>query len=126
MHLRDASVRLIERSFLELAEEWWRPAMTRLTLLLDPGRNKRGVKSFVDIGPVFEAGRTYSRTIGEAGRNAEDRPLGTGFVKSFRVGSADRIGPDSARGTRTAPRPKPAARSSSRLGSRWITPSRRG
>jgi hypothetical protein len=115
VHLRDASVRLIERSFLELAEQWWRPATTGLTLLIDPGRNKRGVKSFVDIGPVFEAGR-----------DAEERSLGTGFVKSFRVGPADRIGPDSARGTRTAPRPKPAARSSSRLGSRWITPSRRG
>jgi hypothetical protein len=103
VHVRAAVGRVIELPFLELAEEGWNPAMMRLTIPIDPGRIKRGVKPLVDVGPVFEAGKTYSRTSGEAGRDAEDRPRRTGFEKRFRVGPADRSGPDPARGTFTAP-----------------------
>ena len=103
VHVRDAAGRVIELPFLELEEELWDPAMTRLTLLIDPGRIKRGVKPLVDIGPVFEAGKTYSLTVGEACRDAEDRPLRAGFAKKFRIGPADRIGPDPARWMINAP-----------------------
>ena len=103
VHVRAAVGRVIELPFPELAEEGWNPAMMRLPLRIDPGRIKRGVKPRVDVGPVFEAGKTYSRTSGEAGCDAEDRPRRTGFEKRFRVGPADRSGPDPARGTFTAP-----------------------
>ncbi len=103
VRVRAAVGRVIELPFPELAEEGWNPAMMRLPLRIDPGRIKRGVKPRVDVGPVFEAGKTYSRTSGEAGRDAEDRPRRTGFEKRFRVGPADRSGPDPARGTFTAP-----------------------
>lgn len=97
VHLRDAVGRAIDLPFLEIDEELWNPAMTRLTLLIDPGRIKRGVKPLVDIGPVFEAGETYSLTIGEACLDAEGRTLRAGFEKKFRIGPADRTAPDPAR-----------------------------
>lgn len=96
VQLRDAAGRVIELAFLELDEELWDPTMQRLTLLIDPGRIKRGVKPLVDIGPVFEAGKEYSLAIGADCEDAEGRPLRTGWVKTFRVGPADRTPPDPA------------------------------
>ena len=103
IELRDATGRAIELPFLELDKELWDPAMTRLTLLIDPGRIKRGVKPLEDIGPVFEAGKKYSLTIGSECRDAEGRPLRVGFEKKFLVGPADRTPPDPARWKITAP-----------------------
>jgi hypothetical protein len=97
VHLRDAAGRVIDLPFLEIDEELWDPTMTRLTLLIDPGRIKRGVKPLVDIGPVFEAGKAYSLTIGEACLDAEGRSLRAGYEKKFRIGPADRIAPDPSR-----------------------------
>ena len=103
VHVRDAAGRVIELPLLELGEELWHPAMTRLTHLTDSGRTGRGLKPLIDIGPVFEAGKAYSLALGEACRDAEDRPLRAGFEKSFRIGPADCLGPDLARRTLTAP-----------------------
>ncbi|MSU23318.1 MAG: hypothetical protein EXS32_05775 [Opitutus sp.] len=103
LHLRDAAGRAIELPFLELDEELWDPGLTRLTLLIDPGRIKRGVKPLVDFGPLFETGKTYSLTIDAACRDAAGRPLRADFRKEFRVGPADRTPPDPARWTVRAP-----------------------
>jgi hypothetical protein len=94
VHLRDETGRIIDLPFLELDEELWDPAMTRLTLLIDPGRIKRGVKPLEDIGPVFEAGKAYTLTLEAACRDAAGRPLRTKFEKRFRIGPADRDPPD--------------------------------
>lgn len=103
IHVRDAAGKVIDLAFLELAEELWDPAMTRLTLLIDPGRIKRGVKPLVDIGPVFEAGKTYSLTIDPECRDATGRPLAAAFEKKFRIGPADRTPPDLAKWKLAAP-----------------------
>jgi hypothetical protein len=95
--LRDAAGRVIEDAFLELDEELWDGAMTRATLLIDPGRIKRGVKPLEDIGPVFETGKTYTLTIGETWRDGAGRPLRMGFAKTFRVAEADRTSPNPER-----------------------------
>lgn len=97
IQLRDAAGRPVELAFLELGEELWDPAMTRLTLLVDPGRIKRGVRPLEEVGPVFEAGQTYTLTIGAGCRDAAGRPLAAAFTKTIRVGAADRIPPDPAR-----------------------------
>jgi hypothetical protein len=103
VHLRDAEGRKIELPFLELDEELWDPAMTRLTLLIDPGRIKRGVKPLEDIGPVFEAGHRYTLSLDAACRDAAGRPLTGAFEKAFRIGPADRAPPDPARWQIRAP-----------------------
>jgi hypothetical protein len=97
VELRDGEGRKIELPFLELDEELWDPAMTRLTLLIDPGRIKRGVKPLQDTGPVLEEGKTYALTIKATWRDAEGRPLRVAHTKTFRVGPADRTPPDPAR-----------------------------
>jgi hypothetical protein len=71
--------------------------MTRVTLLIDPGRIKRGVKPLEDIGPVFEEGQSYTLTIKPTWRDASGRPLRGRFEKTFRVGPADRTPPDPKR-----------------------------
>lgn len=103
IHLRDAAGQEIPLAFLELGEELWNPDLTRVTLLIDPGRIKRGVMPLEDIGPVFEAGKSYSLTIDAAWRDAERRPLRASFRKEFRIGPADRTPPDPARWTVRAP-----------------------
>ncbi|HUR56932.1 MAG TPA: hypothetical protein VM029_04435 [Opitutaceae bacterium] len=97
VQLRDPDGHAIELAFLELDEELWDPAMTRLTLLIDPGRIKRGVKPLVDIGPVFEEGKRYTLAIGREWRDAGGEPLRAPFEKAFRIGPADRTPPDPAR-----------------------------
>lgn len=97
VQLREESGAVVELPFLELDEELWDPAMTRLTLLIDPGRIKRGVKPLEDIGPVFEAGKRYRLTFARACRDAAGRPLRAEFVKTFRIGEADRQPPDPRR-----------------------------
>lgn len=97
VQLREESGRVIDLPFLELDEELWDPSMTRLTLLIDPGRIKRGVKPLEDIGPVFEAGKRYQLTFAPACRDAAGRPLRAAYTKTFRVGAADRTPPDPRR-----------------------------
>ena len=104
VHIRDAQGQVIDLPFLELDEELWDPAMTRLTLLIDPGRIKRGVKPLEDIGPVFEAGQTYSLTIEAACRDGAGQPLRRKFEKTFRIGPADRTPPDPQRWRIDAPK----------------------
>lgn len=103
IQIHDAAGKAIELAFLELGEELWDPAMTRLTLLIDPGRIKRGVKPLEDVGPVFEAGSNYSLSVAAECRDAAGRPLRVAFEKKFRVVPADRTPPDPVRWRVRAP-----------------------
>ena len=96
IHLRDEQGKEVELPFLEIDEELWDPGMTRLTLLLDPGRIKRGVKPLEEIGPALQAGKSYSLTIDRAWRDGAGNPLREDFHKEFRVGPPDREPPDPA------------------------------
>jgi hypothetical protein len=90
IRLLDGEGSVIDLPFLELDEELWNPAMTRLTLFIDPGRIKRGVKPLEDIGPALEAGGRYTLAIDRAWRDAGNRPLAETFRKEFQVGPPDR------------------------------------
>jgi hypothetical protein len=103
IQIRDATGSVIDLAFLELEEELWDPTMTRLTLLIDPGRIKRGVKPLEDIGPVFDAGKNYSLKIAPEMRDAEGRPLRATHEKKFRIGAADRTAVDPAKWQLTPP-----------------------
>src|SRR5262249_53983657 len=63
IHLRDENGKDVELPFLELDEELWNPAMTRLTLFIDPGRIKRGVRPLEEIGPALQEGKHYTLVI---------------------------------------------------------------
>jgi hypothetical protein len=93
----------VELPFLEIDEELWNPEMTRLTLFIDPGRIKRGVKPLEEIGPSLEAGKSYTLVIAREWQDAAGQPLKETFRKLFRVTAPDREPPDPKRWRITAP-----------------------
>jgi hypothetical protein len=97
IHLRDEAGKSVELPFLEIDEELWDPTMSRLTLFIDPGRIKRGVRPLEEVGPALEAGKQYSLIIDAAWKDGAGIPLKESFQKRFRVGPPDREPPDPAR-----------------------------
>ena len=97
MHLRDDAGKDVELPFLEIDEELWNPAMTRLTLFIDPGRIKRGVTPLEEVGPALQEGKRYTLVIDQAWKDGAGSPLKETFQKSFKVGPPDRNPPDPAR-----------------------------
>ncbi|WP_395089239.1 Ig-like domain-containing protein [Armatimonas sp.] len=94
----------VELPFLELAEELWNPAMTRLTLLFDPGRIKRGVKPLEDIGGALEVGKRYTLEIASRWQDGQGAPLAAPFRKAFLVGVANRTAIEPSRWRITSPK----------------------
>lgn len=90
IELRDEWGKTVEIPFLEIDEELWDAAQTRLTLFIDPGRIKRGVKPLEEVGPAIKAGRRYSLRIDSKWPDAQGRPLAAPALKTFRVGPLDR------------------------------------
>ncbi|RUL86185.1 Ig-like domain-containing protein [Tautonia sociabilis] len=80
--------------FLELDEELWDRSGTRMTLLIDPGRIKRGLLPREELGPVLEAGRSYELVVDPGWPDASGRPLASPFRKAFQAGPADETPPD--------------------------------
>lgn len=80
--------------FLELPEELWDPSQQRFTLLLDPGRIKRGLKPREEFGPILESGNSYTLLIDAQWKDAAGRPLIEGAAKKFRVTEPDEQQPN--------------------------------
>lgn len=90
IHLLTAEGKAVQLPFLEIDEELWNTDMTRLTLFIDPGRIKRGVKPLEDIGPALETGKTYTLVIDSAWTDGQGAPLKSSFKKTFKVSAPDR------------------------------------
>ncbi len=90
IHLRNASGRDVDLPFLEIDEELWNPSRTRLTLFIDPGRIKRGVRPLEEVGSALQEGQRYKLVIDSAWRDGAGSPLRETFQKEFRVGPANR------------------------------------
>ena len=103
MSLLDSAGSQVELPFLELEQELWDRSGSRLTVLFDPGRIKRGLAPHNDVGPALEAGRSYTFVVADTWRDAAGTPLGGGFRKDFTVVTADREPPDPAKWTLSAP-----------------------
>jgi hypothetical protein len=88
MHDEDGNE--VENVFMEFKQELWCPDQKRLTVLLDPGRIKRGVATNVRLGQALQVGRRYKLQIEGAWPDAAGKPLGTNYEKAFRVTSAVR------------------------------------
>jgi hypothetical protein len=65
--------------------ELWGRNMRYLTILLDPGRLKRGVGPNRELGPPLKAGLDYTLVVGSGMLDASGRPMDKSFYKSFRV-----------------------------------------
>lgn len=90
-------------AFLELGEELWDPTGKRFTLLLHPGRVKRGLRPREEAGPILEEGKRYTLVVDAAWPDMTGSPLKSGFRKSFSSTAPDDSQPDPKRWTIKAP-----------------------
>jgi hypothetical protein len=104
LHLLDASGNRIEDPFLELGEELWDDAGQRFTLFFDPGRVKRGLKPREEVGPVLEAGRTYTLVVDSSWRDARGQPMEREFRKTFHTVPIDDLQPSATKWKLKVPR----------------------
>jgi hypothetical protein len=95
----------VQRAFLQTAHELWDADRKRFTLILDPGRIKRGLRSNVEDGAPLIAGQRYRLVIDASWRDGNGQPLRASFEKVFRVVEADRVAPDPRSWRLSAPTP---------------------
>lgn len=103
IHLLGPDGKEVELPFLELDEELWDRDTRRLTLLLDPGRIKRGLKPREEVGPALEEGKAYTLVIDRDWPDSLGDPLAEPFKKSFTVAPPDDVPPDPAKWRARAP-----------------------
>ena len=77
-----------------VGQELWNRDNSRLTLIFDPGRIKRGVKPNVDLGPVLVEGRRYTLVIDRDLKDGNGVPLAEAFRHEFTAGPSERRGID--------------------------------
>jgi hypothetical protein len=65
--------------------ELWDKSMQGLTILLDPGRLKRGVGPNRELGPPLKTGQVYTLAVGAGMIDLSGRQLGQTVYKHFRV-----------------------------------------
>ena len=70
--------------------ELWDSSKRVLTILLDPGRLKRGVGPNRELGPPLASGRAYTLVVGEGMTDRFGRRLGAPVLKRFTVSAAIR------------------------------------
>ncbi|GLS32159.1 hypothetical protein SAMN04488498_106103 [Mesorhizobium albiziae] len=70
--------------------ELWDASMRQLTILLDPGRLKRGVGPNRELGPPLEVGQEYMLVVGSGMVDLSGNHLPKAFHKRFRVTEAVR------------------------------------
>ena len=94
IHLLDDAGNEVPRAFLVTAHELWDAKRTRFTLILDPGRIKRGLRANVESGSPLREGSRYSLVIDREWPDGDRNPLRERFSKSFGVTASDRTMPD--------------------------------
>jgi hypothetical protein len=87
VHVRRASDGApLEGVFLASTTELWDRSRRRLTLLLDPGRIKRGLVPNAEAGYPLSEGVPIVVEVDPAFRDAAGRPLPAGMERRYRVG----------------------------------------
>jgi hypothetical protein len=94
IRLLDASGKPVDHPFLELDEELWDPQGKRFTLFFHPGRIKKGLKPREELGPILEAGKTYTLVIDPEWNDADGNPLREGYRKAIQAVAALETSPD--------------------------------
>ena len=97
-HVRilDEQGRPLNDPFLPLDTELWSRDRTRITLLFDPGRVKRGILPNARMGRPLQPGRRYTLVVDRTWRDAHGRELAADYRREFRVGPADESAIDPA------------------------------
>lgn len=94
IRLLDANGRPDTAAFMSFTQELWNEDRTQLTLLMDPGRIKRGVAQNVALGPALLEGRQHYIVIENGWPSAIGGQDVSRFQQSFTVSPALRSLPD--------------------------------
>jgi hypothetical protein len=94
VRLIDESGKEVSDVFLRIDQELWDSTRERFTLLLDPGRIKRGLRSNLEDGSPLRGGKSYRLVIDGGWRDGNGNLLGKEFEKRFMVIDADRTSPN--------------------------------
>ena len=105
VYLCDDSGRPDRAAFMKFKQELWSADRTRLTMLVDPGRIKRGVSANFELGPALIEGQRYSLVVGGGWPSADGTSSLAAFAKPFEVGPALRRQPAVGQWSRTSPAP---------------------
>jgi len=92
--LLDSSGKRVEHPFLELDEELWDPQGKRFTLFFHPGRVKKGLKPREELGPILEAGKSYTLVVDQQWNDADGNRLKGSYRKVFQAVAALEKSPD--------------------------------
>jgi len=96
VRLLDAEGVPVHEAFIPFQQELWNHAGTRLTLLLDPGRIKRGLVPNLEFGAPLQADQRYTLVVDSGWLDERGVRLREAFSHSFRTTSPDRESPDVA------------------------------
>jgi hypothetical protein len=97
IHLRDANGKDIPGSLFSLTPEFWDRQRRRLTVLLEPGRVKRGLRPNLLAGAPLVDGSTVTLVVDPGLRDSSGTELAEGNHRTYRVGPAVRTRVDPAR-----------------------------
>lgn len=86
IHLRDAAGTESAGAILDMPPELWDRERRRLTVLLEPGRIKRGLQPHVQAGPPLVEGGEVTIVVDALLRNAAGSPLVSEARRTYRVG----------------------------------------
>ncbi len=90
IRVRDAEGRIVDGPFVEIEPELWDPTGTRVTLLFDPGRIKRGLVDNETSGPPLMPGGAVTIEVDPAMRDARGARLAEKLTRTIRVAEAVR------------------------------------
>ena len=86
VNLVDEKGKKLEDVFLEVNANLWNSDDTRFTVLLDPGRVKRGILPNLELGRAIRDRGRYSIVIDAAWRDAAGQPLKEAYRRDVKVG----------------------------------------
>jgi hypothetical protein len=97
LHLRDASGDDLPGALFAMTPELWDRERRRLTVLLEPGRVKRGLRPNLLAGAPLAEGSTVTLLVDPELRDASGTELAEGAHRTYRVGPALRTRVNPAR-----------------------------
>jgi hypothetical protein len=94
IRLLDEAGQEVVDPFPAIGVELWNRDQTQFTLLLDPGRIKRGIGINESMGLPLVPGKTYQLAISNKWPDANGNPMDGTFAKEFKVIDPDHATPD--------------------------------
>ena len=84
---------VVDKPFLIVDQELWDEEYKTLTILLDPGRIKRGLRPNLEMKPALQRSEQYFLVIDAGWRDIDNKHTNSRFVKQFTCVEADRTSP---------------------------------